>query len=62
MANGRRIAADTYGRNTVELKVNECKENQFIWCPAYVTKVQKEATTVVAKIIRFNKGGVMVRA
>ena len=59
---GRTYASHVYGRNAVKLSTNECREDQFVWCPVYTERITKEATTVVSKIIRFNKGGVMVRA
>lgn len=62
MANyGRSFAANVYGSKNVKLSINECKENQFIWCPVYVENVKKEAAVIAAKVIRFNKGGMMIR-
>ncbi len=63
MANtGRTYASHVYGKKAVKLEINECKENQFIWCPNYARAAVKEAAVTVSKIIRFNKGGMMVRA
>lgn len=62
--NGRTYASHVYWKNTVKLEINECKENQFIWCPncTRITNSVKETAVTVSKIIRFNKGGIMVRA
>ena len=62
MANGRSFAANVYGKGSVKLEINECKENQFIWCPNCTRVTVKEVAVTVSKIIRFNKGGMMVRA
>lgn len=59
---GRTYAAHVYGRNTVKLEANDCKESTFIWCPVYTERKIKEVATAASKIIRFNKGGIMVRA
>jgi hypothetical protein len=61
MINGRRFAADVYGRKIVKPSINTCNKDTFAWYPSYSVKTQEEITTVVTKILRFNKGGIMVR-
>ena len=60
--NGRTYASHVYGKKSVKLEINECKENQFIWCPNCTRAVAKEVAVTVSRVIRFNKGGMMVRA
>ena len=56
----RRYAADVYNK-TVKLTVNKCEEDTFIWCPAYIENIKKETVVAASKVLRFNKGGMMIR-